>query len=191
LTNEHTTPRVRINAARTLAGEEQTDAFARELARELAPGDTVWLIGELGAGKTRLARGIVAALGHPPNAVSSPTFAIANHYRTPGATSVLHIDAYRLDHTEDADELLADLGAECAHEHNDRSPADPTDRTRTARKPAPVILVEWPERLPPGSLPPTLTVRLHHAGPDARLAIVEPHTPDAAQPATSSDSLKL
>jgi len=77
--------------------EEETEAFGRELATELSSDDVVYLIGELGAGKTALARGIAAGLGAAPREVASPTFAILNEYASPGGSIVMrHLDLYRL-----------------------------------------------------------------------------------------------
>jgi tRNA threonylcarbamoyladenosine biosynthesis protein TsaE len=77
--------------------EEDTEAFGRELARELGPSDVVYLIGDLGAGKTTLARGIAAGMGALAREVASPTFAILHEYGGRDGTIVLrHLDLYRL-----------------------------------------------------------------------------------------------
>jgi tRNA threonylcarbamoyladenosine biosynthesis protein TsaE len=76
--------------------EEQTAAAGRAIARTLAPDAVVHLIGDLGAGKTFLARAIAAELGADPREVASPSFAIVHEYPVPGGPPIIHIDGYRL-----------------------------------------------------------------------------------------------
>src|SRR5436309_14496650 len=76
--------------------EPETEAAGRDIARSLAPDAVVHLIGDLGAGKTFLARAIAAALGADPREVASPSFAIVHEYPVAGGAPVIHIDAYRL-----------------------------------------------------------------------------------------------
>ena len=102
----------------------ETEAIAAELARELAGGECIALVGDLGAGKTQFARGIVMGLGGSARQVSSPTFVLLNVYDTP-RMKVFHLDAYRVGGPEDFDaigfcELLEQGG---------------------------VVIVEWPERV--------------------------------------------
>ena len=74
---------------------QATEELGRQLARRLAPGDCVALVGELGAGKTVLVRGIAAGLGLADRRlVSSPTFVLVQEY--PARMPVYHIDLYRL-----------------------------------------------------------------------------------------------
>lgn len=104
---------------RVLDTVEDTEAFGRELAATLRPGDLVVLDGPLGAGKTALTRGIAAGLG-VAGRVSSPTFIIARAHKagvrpdgTPGVAMV-HVDAYRL--AGDLDELDSlDLDTDLHH----------------------------------------------------------------------------
>ena len=84
--------------------EAETEAAGREIARTLPPDAVVHLVGDLGAGKTFLARAIAAELGADPLEVASPTFAIVHEYPRPGAPPIIHIDAYRL--TENRREWL-------------------------------------------------------------------------------------
>jgi len=105
--------------------EEETIALGERLARSLPRGATVLLIGNLGAGKTTLAKGIVKGLGAgQPEEVSSPTFTLIHEYGAPPA--VYHVDLYRIDSARDAATLglddLFDSGA--------------------------MVLVEWGERFP-------------------------------------------
>ncbi len=101
--------------------EEETIALGEKLAAELPPKAVVLLIGNLGAGKTTLAKGIVNGLGAAqPDEVSSPTFTLIHEY----SPSVYHIDLYRLDR----EEQVATLGLD-----------EIFDRTA-------VVLIEWGER---------------------------------------------
>jgi tRNA threonylcarbamoyladenosine biosynthesis protein TsaE len=104
--------------------EEETIALGRELASTLSPG-AVLLIGNLGAGKTTLAKGIVGGLNATPaDEVSSPTFTLIHQYGD--ATPVYHIDLYRLDEQRQVENLgLDDLFGSGS-----------------------VILLEWAERFP-------------------------------------------
>ena len=76
--------------------EADSIAAGREIAHLLPPDATVHLIGDLGAGKTFLARAIAAELGADPLQVSSPSFAIIHEYPLPGGPPIVHIDGYRL-----------------------------------------------------------------------------------------------
>lgn len=105
--------------------EEETIALGERLARRLRPGSVVLLEGELGAGKTTLAKGIVKGLGAAdPEEVSSPTFTLIHEYGDP--VRVYHVDLYRLDEPAQAEAL----GLE-----------EILDRQA-------VVLVEWGEKFP-------------------------------------------
>jgi tRNA threonylcarbamoyladenosine biosynthesis protein TsaE len=78
------------------ATEEETAAAGREIARLLPPDAVVHLVGDLGSGKTFLARAIAAALGADPREVASPSFAIVHEYPLPAGPPIIHIDGYRL-----------------------------------------------------------------------------------------------
>jgi tRNA threonylcarbamoyladenosine biosynthesis protein TsaE len=107
------------------ASEEETIALGERLARGFLPRQVVLLIGQLGAGKTTLAKGIVKGLGAAdPEEVSSPTFTLIHEYGRDGR--VYHVDLYRLDEPRE----LATLGLEDLFE-------------REA-----VVLIEWGERFP-------------------------------------------
>ena len=106
------------------ASEAETIALGQRLARELPPRGVVLLIGNLGAGKTTLAKGIVSGLGAaPPDEVSSPTFTLIHEY---GEGRVYHVDLYRLEEPRE----VATLGLD---EIFDRDG---------------VVLIEWGERFP-------------------------------------------
>ena len=78
------------------SSEAESEAAAREIARTLTPDAVVHLVGDLGAGKTFLARAIAAELGADPHEVASPSFAIVHEYPRAGAPPIIHIDGYRL-----------------------------------------------------------------------------------------------
>src|SRR3954469_3354231 len=78
------------------ATEEETAAAGREIARTLDPDATVHLVGDLGAGKTFLARAIAAELGADAREVASPSFAIVHEYPRRNGAPIIHIDGYRL-----------------------------------------------------------------------------------------------
>jgi tRNA threonylcarbamoyladenosine biosynthesis protein TsaE len=76
--------------------ESETERAGREIARILSPDAVVHLVGDLGAGKTFLARAIAAELGANPLDVASPSFAIVHEYAIAGRAPIIHIDGYRL-----------------------------------------------------------------------------------------------
>jgi len=78
------------------ATEAETEAAGREIARALPRDAVVHLVGDLGAGKTFLARAIATELGADPREVSSPSFAIVHEYPIAGGAPIVHIDGYRL-----------------------------------------------------------------------------------------------
>lgn len=82
------------------------DALGARIAAKVRPGDVIALTGGLGAGKTTLARAIIAALGHTGE-VPSPTFTIIEVYDALDPPLV-HADFYRLEHPDDARELGLD-----------------------------------------------------------------------------------
>ncbi len=128
-----------------------TEAFGARIAGRLRPGDVVALSGGLGAGKTTLARGVIAALGYRGE-VPSPTFTIVEAYEPPAVRlPVAHADFYRLERPGDAEELGLDDYREGA-----------------------ALIAEWPERAGGfGSEPGCLAIALEIAG-SGRRAIVEP-----------------
>jgi tRNA threonylcarbamoyladenosine biosynthesis protein TsaE len=84
------------------------ESLGRRIAARLRPGDVVALSGGLGAGKTTLARGIIAALGHAGE-VPSPTFSIIEAYDPPAVRlPLVHADFYRLKHPGEAEEIGLD-----------------------------------------------------------------------------------
>ena len=117
-----------------LANAEATQTFGQQLAQQLPPGALLLLKGDLGAGKTYLVQGLAAGLGLT-EPVTSPTFALAQHYgHAPGGAArgsdplLVHLDLYRLEQPAAADDLF------CQEEEQ-------------ARAWGALMAVEWPERL--------------------------------------------
>ncbi len=82
-------------ATRISINPEQTEALGREWAQDAVPGLVIGLCGDLGAGKTRLVKGLAAGLGITGR-VQSPTFALVNVHES-GRLPLAHIDLYRLE----------------------------------------------------------------------------------------------
>jgi tRNA threonylcarbamoyladenosine biosynthesis protein TsaE len=116
----------------TLPTEAATQALAARLAARARPGDTILLHGQVGAGKTSLARAFIRARLGRMEEVPSPSFTLVQVYPD-GAGEIWHADLYRLGHPDEVWELGLDEAFATA-----------------------VCLVEWPDRLgrhlPPGAL---------------------------------------
>ncbi len=106
-----------------LADEDATTALGRLVAPHLKPGDVVYLHGDLGMGKSSLARSIIRTLTNPSQDVPSPTFTLIQTYDT-DRFELLHLDLYRLKTPDEAYEL----GLDDAQSHA-------------------VLVIEWPDRL--------------------------------------------
>ena len=129
--------------------DEQTRELGRRLAWKFPATGVVLLIGELGAGKTTLAKGIADGRGAArADEVSSPTFTLIHEYGEP--VSLYHVDLYRL---ETADEVRR-LGLEELFD----SPA--------------LVLLEWAERFPDLLPAQRVEIRLSHGRGDRRLVEV-------------------
>lgn len=130
----------------TSSSSGQTRRIGRELGKLLHGGDTVLLKGDLGAGKTTIAKGIARGLEVPVKTpVTSPTFILIHEYQ--GRVKLFHMDLYRLssvrgEDEEEIAECLSDTGAVC--------------------------LVEWPERGRRLWPQERLEVSLEHRGPKTR-----------------------
>jgi len=111
--------------------EDRLADLAGALAPGLKAGDTIALIGDLGAGKTAFARALIRILGDEPDLeVPSPTFNLVQTYETPSGT-VAHFDLYRLEHPHELEELdwyETLLQAITLIEWPDRADALPNDR---------------------------------------------------------------
>jgi tRNA threonylcarbamoyladenosine biosynthesis protein TsaE len=86
--------------------EADTDRLGRHLSTIVKPGLVIGLVGELGAGKTRLVRSIAEALGADPEAIASPTFVLIHEYSA--SLPIYHFDAYRLESIERFEALGVD-----------------------------------------------------------------------------------
>jgi tRNA threonylcarbamoyl adenosine modification protein YjeE len=121
----------------------ETEDLARRIAPRLRAGDTVALTGDLGAGKTTLARAILRALGVEGD-IPSPTFTLVQDYDT-ARLKVVHCDLYRIGDCSEVDELGFDeaLGDGA-------------------------ILIEWPERAPSRVDADALWIKIEIAGESDR-----------------------
>jgi len=136
------------------ASEEETIALGEALAREFPLRGAVLLIGNLGAGKTTLAKGIVKGLGAAgADQVSSPTFTLIHEYGE--WPRVYHVDLYRLDRAGEA----ARLGLEELFEKDA------------------VVLIEWGEKFPELVPPARIEIRIEAGDGDQREITVIPITP--------------
>ena len=126
--------------SRTLSGESATSDFGRALAPFLQAGDCICLWGDLGMGKSTLARAVIQAEMGMETDVPSPTFTLVQTYDAANH-EIWHMDLYRLEEAEDA----LELGIEDAF-------ADA------------VTLIEWPDRLGPWLPHGRLDVRLLQGG---------------------------
>jgi tRNA threonylcarbamoyladenosine biosynthesis protein TsaE len=125
-----------------LVDEQATEALGAAIAGRLRPGDVITLSGPLGVGKTALARGLLAALGHAGE-VPSPSFAIVQPYEEV-EPPVWHVDLFRVEGLGELDELGLDAAADG------------------------LLLVEWPEKAGPSAWPQALGLTLEFAEGTAR-----------------------
>ena len=121
-----------MSVAHRLADRAATIALGARLASQVRGGDAIALIGDLGAGKTTLVSGLVAALGG--GAAASPTFSLVNEY--PGGRLVVwHVDLYRIERAAELpelglDDMLGDPRGICIVEWADRFAVLPPDHLR-------------------------------------------------------------
>ena len=120
----------------TLPDEAATARLGVRLARHLGPGDLVRLFGDLGAGKTTLARSIIKVLTGESDA-PSPTYTLVQSYETENGWPLAHADLYRLEDEDELDELGLDEAFELG-----------------------AALVEWPSQAPSWRPANRLEVRL-------------------------------
>lgn len=126
-----------------------TERLGERLGRAARAGDVLALWGELGAGKTVLARGVAAGLGIDPEEVTSPTFIIL-HEHPAGRLPLFHLDLYRLAH--------ADLGSTGWEE---------------AVESGGVTVIEWPDRAGADLPADRLDIRLEHIAESKRRVVLE------------------
>ena len=145
-----------MSAARVpLSSPSATVALGARIARVLEPHDLVLLSGDLGAGKTYLARALLRELGVPEEeAIASPTFSLVNEYDT-DIGPVLHVDLYR----------LREPGIDMANEVRRLG-------LRERRAEGAIVLVEWGEGAETlfGAQPPALVVALAAIAAEERVA---------------------
>jgi tRNA threonylcarbamoyladenosine biosynthesis protein TsaE len=135
--------------------DEETVALGRQLSQELPQHGTVLLIGNLGAGKTTLAKGIIQGRGAAePEEVSSPTFTLIHEYGSAGQGNlVYHIDLYRLDSPRE----IATLGLDEIFDRNA------------------LVLIEWGERFPQLMPADRYEIRLTRIGEnERRIELISP-----------------
>jgi len=140
---------------------EETERMGRILGGLLRPGDVIALFGELGSGKTVLARGIAAGLGCLPSQVHSPSFTLVNEYvcRPGDAWRMAHIDLYRIRSEEELPGIGWDEYLRSRH----------------------VVVVEWADRAVRWLPRDHLRVRLETVGPDRRSLGVQGTGPRSAE----------
>jgi tRNA threonylcarbamoyladenosine biosynthesis protein TsaE len=145
--------------------EDDTESLGRALGKALGQGGLVALIGPLGAGKTRLAQSIAAALGADRRTVNSPTFVLIQEYAAP--LPIFHCDTYRL---RSVDEFL-DLGADEMFQSEG------------------VCLIEWADRVTPVLPADRLQIEIEVVGTTARnflITALGPRSADLLQKARGS-----
>jgi len=126
----------------------QTMSLGREIAAMSRAGDIIALIGELGAGKTQLVRGLAEGLGISPSKVASPTFVLVHEYEPPfDGPMLVHVDAYRMKTAAE----LETIGW--------------GDEFREGA----VVVVEWADRIPDALGDDRLEIELSHLGDEHRL----------------------
>ena len=128
--------------------DEATLALGALLAKHLKFGQVIALQGDLGAGKTVISRGVANGLGIT-EPVTSPTFTVAQEYRTPDGHWLYHLDMYRID-----DEMSAiAFGIE-----------------EYLFSPSAITLVEWPERIAKllDGKKSCMTIHITHEGDECR-----------------------
>ena len=127
------------------ATRDATLAFARTLALDLRQGDVVLLEGDLGAGKSELARAMIRAMVGEAIEVPSPTFTLVQRYDT-DYCPITHADLYRIDDHEELVELGLDEAGDLG-----------------------ILIVEWPLRAGEGYFPPSaLSIRIEDEGGERR-----------------------
>jgi len=132
----------------TLASEVETASFASALGAVLQVGDTVLLSGDVGAGKSFLARGLIKSLIGSSEDVPSPTFTLVQTYETAEA-EIWHCDLYRLTDLSEIEELGLIAAFETA-----------------------ICLVEWPDRLGPYAPSSALSISLSEGPTDESRTMV-------------------
>jgi tRNA threonylcarbamoyladenosine biosynthesis protein TsaE len=133
----------------TTFSAEETMNLGREIAHRVRPPQLILLVGDLGSGKTTLAKGLIEGLGAArSDDVLSPTFSLIHEYE--GNPKVYHIDLYRLDQVPEFETLgLEELWEQHA-----------------------VVLIEWGEKFTAHLPTPRLQISMEDQGGDKRLITV-------------------
>ncbi len=161
---------------KTIAGEDAMVAFGGRIGSVMSRGATVFLSGDLGAGKTTLCRGVLQLLGHN-GPVKSPTYTLVEPYVLSDQT-VYHFDLYRLADPEELEyigirDYFETQGFETGSFGMTRFALDGSGKDRCQARP--LCLVEWPER-GQGYLPePDISIRISIHG-EGRLVVCEAGT---------------
>ncbi|MDQ6988537.1 MAG: tRNA (adenosine(37)-N6)-threonylcarbamoyltransferase complex ATPase subunit type 1 TsaE [Mariprofundaceae bacterium] len=121
----------------SIDNEAEMLVLAERIASNIQAGDCITLSGELGAGKSFLARGIMRLLGVRDEALPSPTFSIIQEYQADHGIQIAHMDWYRLGHADEVQSLGVDEFFQAPW----------------------VSLIEWSERAP--NLLPEHTLAIH------------------------------
>jgi tRNA threonylcarbamoyladenosine biosynthesis protein TsaE len=125
---------------------EETAKIAQELGKQLAGGDVIYLIGDLGSGKTTFTKALLSTLGVAGTEVKSPTYAYIRRYKT-AEYNIFHIDLYRL---QEVDELL-----EMEIEELQKTPNN-------------IVIIEWANRLSEESIVATKNLHFRYIGENKR-----------------------
>jgi len=132
-----------------LVGERELESFSARFALLLRRGDTIALSGDLGAGKTSFARGVLRGLGFTGD-VPSPSFLLVQIYDPPLLRlPVWHVDLYRLKSKDEVQALALEEGSNA------------------------LMIIEWPERLGDALDPNALRLRIDGAGEAERRLTAE------------------
>lgn len=127
---------------------EETFQFGKSLGSKLKGGELIVLEGELGMGKTVLAKGIASGLSIDPDEVCSPSFLIVNQHE--GRLKLFHIDLYRIKNEEEIEEIgirdILEIGG--------------------------VVVVEWGEKLPRFYRKGAITIRISDMSHDSRKILI-------------------
>lgn len=140
-----------------LRSPKATEALGQAIGHQLSGGEIIALTGELGAGKTVLAKGIASGLGISPEQVTSPTFTFIHEYS--GQLRLIHADLYRINNLDE----LRSIGLEDYYD------------------PSTAVIIEWADRMGPefsqDYLQDYLMVHLAHTQRYIRLATLKAHGP--------------
>jgi tRNA threonylcarbamoyladenosine biosynthesis protein TsaE len=156
----------------TVPGERAMERLGECLAAGLAAEDhaVVALEGDLGAGKTRLVRGLAAGLGVERDAVSSPTFVLSMEHRGDGDRRLVHLDAWRMRDESDLDSIGFD---------------------ELVVAPATVVAIEWASRVGPRLPDDLIEISIDHLDESTREVSIDDRRGNPAARERLSRALSL